>query len=284
MGQKSSFSKFLKPSLFNYYFIEIIFSILCSFLIILYSIYYQERSKEIKKSFLEFLNPFAKAIIYPTTKINEYITNINLIFHTKALNQELQNQISEYEVKLSEMYHLQIENYQLKELLNLEAPPTSRKISARIIFDTSSSISPNVFIDVGEKEGVKINNPVFNKNGLIGRVISTKNNISEVLLISNNQSILPVYSIESKKNFFAKGKGDFLEILHLDEPDLLIDGELVLTTSSSGYFKEGIRVGKVKKNKEKIIISPFSDKNDSTYVKILVYNFEKEHPNFNKNE
>ena len=89
---------------------------------------------------------------------------------------------------------------------------------------------------------------------------------------------------KSKKNFFAQGKGDFLKILHLDEPDLLIDGELVLTTSSSGYFKEGIRVGKVKKNKEKIIISPFSDKNDSTYVKILVYNFEKEQPNFNKNE
>ena len=280
MGQKSSFSKFLKPSLFNYYFIEIILSIICCFLIIFYSISHQEVSKEIKKSFLEFINPFAKIIIYPTSKINDSLKKINSIFDTKNKNKELQNQILIYEQTLSEMYHLEIENTQLRSLLNLKAPPTSENISARIIFDSSSAISPNIFIDVGRNQNIKINNPVFNKNGLLGRVVSTKDTISEVLLIKSRQSTLPVYSLESKKNFFAQGQTDHLSILHLDELNELIENELVLTTSSSGYFKEGIRVGRIKKDKSKTIIVPFSDKSDSIYVKILIYNFEKKQPEF----
>ena len=149
-----------------------------------------------------------------------------------------------------------------------------------LIIDPSNFASSNFFIDVGSEDEVKINNPVFNDSGLIGRIISVSNNTSEVLLITDIKSSLPVLSSETNINFFVTGNNKGLEIRHIENPEILNDSEVILTTSSSGYFKEGIIIGTVKKSLDKTYIIPSASKNDSIFVKVLVYNYRKNQPNF----
>ena len=137
-----------------------------------------------------------------------------------------------------------------------------------------------LFIDVGFNDNVKVNNPVFNDSGLIGRIVSVTENSSEVLLITDPKSSLPVLSSDSKQRFFVKGNLNGLEIKHLEDLDKLQNGETILTTSSSGYFKKGIVVGQVKKIDQKVEIEILAKKNDSIFVKVLVYNYRKNQPIF----
>lgn len=280
MAQKSSFSKFLKPTYLNYSFIEIILSIIVSFVILILSINYNEESKRKRSYLLQFFSPLAKIVTYPSNQLKLISENVISLIKSNEINLELNKKIEVYEENLNQMYHLKVENNQLKSLLNLKAPPFSDKKSGRIIFGSSSLNSSNIFIDLGKNDGVKLNNPVFNKNGLIGRIINIEDSISEVLLITDNRSVLPVFSIESKSNFFVKGNNSSLNVSHLEDLEFLVDNELILSTSSSGYFKEGIRIGYVKKNQNNILVIPFAKHTDSIYVSVLKYDFEKIQPNF----
>ncbi len=275
---QSSFSKFLKPTFFNYSFIEILISFIISIALIILSFNYKKENSDVRILLIDYFDPFSKIFIYPFNKLTEIIEQMNYIFEIKEQNKKLISKLENYESQLNELYHLEIENHELKNLLNLKSPPSSYKVSGRIINDPINFASQNIFIDIGLDHNVKISNPVLNQNGLIGRIIKVNKSSSEVLLLTDPKSNLPVFSLKSNLKFFVNGNLDGFGIKHLEGNNNLINGEMILSTNSSGYFQEGIRVGKVVKVDNKTYIKPLARKEDSKYIKVLVYDFEKNQP------
>ena len=275
---QSSFSKFLKPTFFNYSFIEILISFIISIALIILSFNYKKENSDVRILLIDYFDPFSKIFIYPFNKLTQIIEQMNYIFEIKEQNKKLISKLENYEAQLNELYHLEIENHELKKLLNLKSPPSSYKVSGRIINDPINFASQNIFIDVGLDHNVKISNPVLNQNGLIGRIIKVNKSSSEVLLLTDPKSNLPVFSLKSNLKFFVNGNLDGFGIKHLEGDNNLINGEMILSTNSSGYFQEGIRVGKVVKVDNKTYIKPLARKEDSKYIKVLVYDFEKNQP------
>ena len=275
---QSSFSKFLKPTFFNYSFIEILISFIISIVLIILSFNYKKENSDVRILLIDYFDPFSKIFIYPFNKLTEIIEQMNYIFEIKEQNKKLISKLENYEAQLNELYHLEIENHELKNLLNLKSPPSSYKVSGRIINDPINFASQNIFIDVGLDHNVKISNPVLNQNGLIGRIIKVNKSSSEVLLLTDPKSNLPVFSLKSNLKFFVNGNLDGFGVKHLEGDNNLINGEMILSTNSSGYFQEGIRVGKVVKVDNKTYIKPLARKEDSKYIKVLVYDFEKNQP------
>ena len=275
---QSSFSKFLKPTFFNYSFIEILISFIISIALIILSFNYKKENSDVRILLIDYFDPFSKIFIYPFNKLTQIIEQMNYIFEIKEQNKKLISKLENYETQLNELYHLEIENHELKNLLNLKSPPSSYKVSGRIINDPINFASQNIFIDVGLDHNVKISNPVLNQNGLIGRIIKVNKSSSEVLLLTDPKSNLPVFSLKSNLKFFVNGNLDGFGIKHLEGDNNLINGEMILSTNSSGYFQEGIRVGKVVKVDNKTFIKPLARKEDSKYIKVLVYDFEKNQP------
>lgn len=275
---QSSFSKFLKPTFFNYSFIEILISFIISIALIILSFNYKKENSDVRILLIDYFDPFSKIFIYPFNKLTQIIEQMNYIFEIKEQNKKLISKLENYEAQLNELYHLEIENHELKNLLNLKSPPSSYKVSGRIINDPINFASQNIFIDIGLDHNVKISNPVLNQNGLIGRIIKVNKSSSEVLLLTDPKSNLPVFSLKSNLKFFVNGNLDGFGIKHLEGNNNLINGEMILSTNSSGYFQEGIRVGKVVKVDNKTYIKPLARKEDSKYIKVLVYDFEKNQP------
>ena len=275
---QSSFSKFLKPTFFNYSFIEILISFVISIVLLVLSFNYKKENSDVRILLIDYFDPFSQIFIYPLNKLTQLIEQMNYIFEIKDQNKKLISKLENYENQLNELYHLEIENHELKNLLNLKSPPSSYKVSGRIINDPINFASQNIFIDVGLDHNVKISNPVLNQNGLIGRIIKVNKSSSEVLLLTDPKSNLPVFSLKSNLKFFVNGNLDGFGIKHLEGDNNLINGEMILSTNSSGYFQEGIRVGKVVKVDNKTYIKPLARKEDSKYIKVLVYDFEKNQP------
>ena len=61
--------------------------------------------------------------------------------------------------------------------------------------------------------------------------------------------------METKKSFFVEGLNDKLKIKHIDSAFDLEHDEIQITTKAAGYFKEGIKVGKVKKHLMKFTLN-----------------------------
>ena len=88
----------------------------------------------------------------------------------------------------------------------------------------------------------KMNDIVFNSEWL-----------EELLSLENFHQVITLYDLDSEtsffkkqKIFFVKGANDKLLIKHFDNAFDLKHNETLITTKA-GYFKEGIKVGKLKK-------------------------------------
>ena len=269
--RSKNFSRFLKPSQFNLEFVERFFVLLLSICIFGISFFFYETQKRINLRIHETLSPVYNVFSIPNDYLNIFLSTFKNYTNLKSANDKLTQKLLESKDNLDELYHLKVENQQLKNLLNVQAPPSSTKIVSRIILDPSDIYSSKIFIDVGFDHGIKINTPVFNENGFLGRIIDVSDNVSEVLLVGDPRSTIPVISEISKKKFFVEGNFENLKIKHSSSDESFIDGELVISTSASGYFKKGIIVGKLKIFKNKIRVIPSAKKGDSVYVMTLGY-------------
>ena len=52
--------------------------------------------------------------------------------------------------------------------------------------------------------------------------------------------------------------------------------ESVVSTDAAGYFKGGIRIGRVMKTLNEVFIGTILKKADSIYVNVLIYDFRNE--------
>ena len=215
----------------------------------------------------------------PGNQINNLKGWIHNMINLKEINFDLKTELLEKDKILNEFYQLKVENEELKSLLNLQIPPTINKVVSRIILDPSDTHSSRVFIDVGLNENIQINSPVFNENGLLGRVIDVRKKSSEVLMLIDSKSSVPVMTDTTKIKFFVEGGKNKLIIKHLPENSMIYENELVISTDVSGYFKQGIIVGKVVKDKTgKYVVLPSARKTDSVYVMTVTYEMQKKLP------
>ena len=277
--KKRSLSRFLKPTHLNYEFVERFLVLLISLVFLIVNFNYREEQKYLRNHVINFFSPISIVFMMPGHQINNFKSWINTMVNLKEINSELKNELSKKNIILSEYYQLKVENEELKNLLNLQIPPTINKVVSRIILDPSGIHSSRIFIDVGLDENIQINSPVFNENGLLGRVVDVKKKSSEVLMIIDSKSSLPVMTDITKIKFFVEGNMDNLNIKHLPENSIIYENELVISTDVSGYFKQGIIVGEVVKDKTgKFFVVPSAKKTDSVYVMTVNYGVQTKFP------
>ena len=277
--RKRSLSRFLKPTRLNYEFVERFLVLLISMIFLIVNFNYKEEQRYLRNYVIDFFSPINIVFMIPGNQINNLRAWINNMVNLKEINFELKNELLEMKNVLNEFYQLKVENEELKSLLNLQIPQTTNKVVSRIILDPSDIHSSRVFIDVGLNENIQVNSPVFNENGLLGRVIDVRKKSSEVLMLIDSKSSVPVMTDTTKIKFFVEGGKNKLIIKHLPENSMIYENELVISTDVSGYFKQGIIVGKVVKDKTgKYVVLPLAKKTDSVYVMTVSYEMQKKLP------
>ena len=271
---KSSFTRALKPNVLNKYMIEMLFCILISISVIIASIQKNIFFQNLKYNVVSFSKPLIFSIAKPFEYFNNFLLYFDNLKNAHDQNKILKKQNNELKVLLSEKDFYEIENYRLKKILEIDGQNYAKKLVGRILIDPYARPNSSLTIDLGKKDGLKINDIVFNENGMIGRIEELGEHSSKVLMLLNENSVIPVISKESKKSFFVQGDFNQLKIKHLEDTSSLLNNEIILTTDAAGYFKGGIIIGNVNKNNDEIIIQPIAKKSDSIYVSVLVYDFK----------
>lgn len=159
--------------------------------------------------------------------------------------------VSDWELK-EKLYLEEIEN--LKALNGLDSVYSDiEMISGRVIDRSFESWNRIVTIDIGEKDGVSVNDGVISSHGMVGKVILVNENNSIVSLLTSNDDHTKIsLIIEIDENTFVSGilnnydyNSQTFDIQLMDSSDALRTNQRILTSGLGGHFPKGLYFGEV---------------------------------------
>ncbi|MFY2509747.1 rod shape-determining protein MreC [Vibrio pectenicida] len=139
------------------------------------------------------------------------------------------------------------ENQRLRKLLGSSFVRGERKVVTEVMAVDTSPYRQQVVIDKGKIDGVYVGQPVANEKGIVGQVTFVSAHNSRVLLLTDNQSAIPVQVIRNDIRVIASGNGS-IDRINLDHIPISLDieeGDLLVTSGLGGVYPEGYPVAHV---------------------------------------
>ena len=182
----------------------------------------------------------------------EYLSNQTVSRKSLLIeNTELKRQNAILELKLSQIVPLSKENHTLREQLQMRPRAEWNPRLAHIIGRDPSNWWRSILVDLGSKEGVKIDMPVVAKTGLIGRVQEVYPDRSRVALLGDPNCQISATVEASGENGILTASGGtvydptLLKLTHLPGVTHARPGDELYSSGLGEIFPQGIYIGKL---------------------------------------
>ena len=233
---------------------------------------------------LNYLRSFIKDAIYrgsqvvsvPSRSFSDltgFITNHINVYKNYT---ELKKENNELKNKISNSDFLELENTQLRKLIEEQVTSESNFVSARVLLDKQSPYLNSFIINIGSNKNIKNGMAVLHGKNFVGRIVDVNFFSSRVLLVSDLNSKIPIISEPSSNHAILSGHGkDKPTLEYLPENHSLKNGDKIYTSGKEGIFSPGIPIGEARLKKEAIEVQLYSDLNEITFVNINLERLEK---------
>ena len=210
-----------------------------------------------------------KIVKNSTNYIEEHLDLYSHYAELKKENEKLKNDISKSDF-------LELENTQLRKLIEEQAESSSNLLSARVMLDKQSPYLNSFVINIGSNKNIKNGMAVLDGKNFIGRIVDVNFFSSRVLLVSDLNSKIPVIVEPSAYHAILSGRGANVTTLeYLPENHNVQEGDKVYTSGKEGIFSPGIPIGEVKIEKDQVGVELFSNLNQITFININLKEREK---------
>jgi rod shape-determining protein MreC len=182
----------------------------------------------------------------------------------------------------------QAENDQLRKLLSLDRggaiPSGYQPVTGRVIARSPTVWFSDVMIDVGSGEGVRVNDPVVNGDGLVGKVSAVTGGSAQVTLIADASSAVSAKVVPpGVQGVIRPSVGDPGDLIldFIDSTKRVHAGEPVVTAGwraqgLASRFPPNIPVGEVteasiveQEAQQQVHLRPYADLRDLDLVQVL---------------
>jgi len=196
------------------------------------------------------LSPLQKGIETVSDKIKDSVNFFREIRTAREENQELKKKIEQMEQELEKVYRLEKENEDLRKILSFKEQFTQETVGCNIIAKDSGNLFETFTIDRGSRDGISVNDPVINANGLVGRVARVDLFTSKVVSIIDTESSVSARLSRTRDLVILRGDAQLrLEgLCRLDyiPPDVEVSvGDKVETSGMSSLYPKGIIIGEI---------------------------------------
>ncbi len=193
------------------------------------------------------IKPINSFVAQSSIKTKNLFNNFLQINRVLEKNQKLEEEIANLVYENTQILNLQYENKVLREQLNLSNKHKDFKlVGANIIAKDPDSFLQILTISIGEKQGVKVGHAVILNNYLIGKIEKTFDTHSNVLLITNRESIVNSLVLDSRANGVVIGELGFGLIIESipQDADIQLDDK-VITSELSKDIPFGLIIGQI---------------------------------------
>ena len=206
------------------------------------------------------LAPVQNAFYSATDGIADFFSRIFAGGDLETENLELEARVAELEGQLQDYSEIKQENERLKELLNFDTETEElESVGAKVIGKAPGHWFNIFIINVGLLDGIEVDMPVVNGDGLVGRVVDTGPTWSRIVTIVDSSSGVSAVVERTRDNGILTGtvssddEEALLTMSCLPFDADLVPGDTVITNGLSGVFPKGIAIGEV------IEVSPSED-------------------------
>ena len=201
-----------------------------------------------EKLVAEIAAPFQKLFMGTISVTRDIWRSHFFLVETRQENLLLKKEIDLLKVENSRYQELLLANQRLQKLLNFQENTDEPLLPARVIGWDSSGLFKSIIINKGENDGLRINMPVVNAEGAVGRVISVSPNYAQVLLIADQNSAVDGLVQRSRGRGMVKGMGsDECCFDYVIKTCDIKEGDTIVTSGLGRIFPKGLYLGKVKK-------------------------------------
>ena len=196
------------------------------------------------------LNPLQRGIKSVGDSIKGTINFFRDARTSQQENAELKKRLQEAERDLEKVYRLEKENEDYKKLLSFKDQFIQELVGCNVTSKDVGNWFEIFTIDRGSKDGIAVNDPVINANGLVGRVSRVDLLSSKVISIIDTESSVSARLSKSRDLVILKGDAqlrmDGLCRLDYIPPDVEVSvGDKVETSGMSSLYPKGIIIGEI---------------------------------------
>lgn len=191
-----------------------------------------------------------------TSAVGDFFSDIGSSFENRSDLQkrveELEKQNAELLGQMADYEEKKRENEQLKELVKLQEGNEDMEFAfAAVISRGDDPYSDTIGLDKGSLDGISVGDPVITKDsflvGHVSKVGATWCTVTTLLDVTSNVGVRMSASREvgvAECTVDLSEKGMFC-VSYLPRESGMARGELVLTSGLSGYYPEGLILGRV---------------------------------------
>jgi len=270
-----SIAKYYFITLFNQLFYSIL--VILSILLIITSHKNKEFDIYIRENIINITRPVVTTIEYPVNLFAISVLEIRDFVFAKRDNKILREQNKNLEILYRESLNIKNENNNLKKLLSfVENNSFYNYKTSKIFYTSRNSVINKIIIKSGKKDNLIENSLVLgDEGGVLGRIVNLGESLSDVLLLTDINSKIPVVILGEKrtKGILIGTGSDKPKVLYLDKNHNIKKGDLVYTSGDNKLIVSGLYIGEVAKvKKEEIKIKLYQNIKKIDNVLILNVN------------
>jgi rod shape-determining protein MreC len=209
-------------------------------------------------------------------------------FEARGENSRLQTEVEALRERAVGAEAALAENAELRQLLKLDRsgaiPSGYDPVSGRVIARSPSVWFADVMIDVGSGDGVEVDDPVVNGDGLVGTVAAVTGGSARVTLIADHSSRVTAKVVPSGIQGVIRpevGDPDDLVLDFIDSTKLVGQGQSVVTAGwrtedISSRYPPNLPIGEVTRAPireqeaiQQVHVRPFADLENIDLVQVL---------------
>ena len=169
----------------------------------------------------------------------------------RAENQRLADEVGRLRLQNQELESQEAEAGRLAKLLGFrQANADAPMLAAEVIGASADSNSQTIFINRGERDGVRRNMAVVTPDGVVGKIFEAFPHTAQVLLITDRESGVGALLADTRTHGVIKGTGDpLLWMDYVTTEEKVPAGERILTSGEDKIFPKDLPVGTVASTK-----------------------------------
>jgi len=257
----------------------IILSVIIVICIIVITVSFREADlfKRARSGTLDFFKPVQESTYLFFQPVTRFFNNISNYFGLNDTVRQLEIENSELLKDYSENINLKIENNALRKLLGIKLREEYDTETAKVIGYYYNKWQSEIIINVGMSDGVFEGMAVVNDDGLVGVVILSSNQTSQVRLLNDPQSTVGARVLSSRKLGMVEGSNEKVIYLnYIPSGEVMIKGDVLITSEFGEYIPPELLIGRIKRIGQsgdiyyrQIEVEPFVDFKDIEYVLVV---------------
>src|ERR1700723_3390089 len=134
------------------------------------------------------ITPFERGVVWVENSTGNLWHNYFYLRGVRAENRQLKAQIEQMRLEQVRLSEDAAQARRLQTLLAFKEQFISRTVAAQVIGASGSDHSRIIYIDKGERAGIRRDMAVMTSDGIVGKVLLVYPSVSQVLLISDESS------------------------------------------------------------------------------------------------